>query len=115
MVGLAAKNAILIVEFAQQAEAQDMVRGAVAAARTRLGRIPMTSFAFIFGVIPLAIAVGAGAEMRESLGTVVFAGMLGTTLFVLVFTPALRARLMGWVAVFRLAAEGTANREKPAE
>jgi hydrophobe/amphiphile efflux-1 (HAE1) family protein len=89
LVGLAAKNAILIVEFARQAEVQGMNRfdAAVAAARTRLRPILMTSFAFIFGVIPLVIAVGAGAEMRQSLGTAVFAGMLGVTLFGLVFTP----------------------------
>ena len=60
---------------------------AVAAARTRLRPILMTSLAFILGVLPLAIAVGAGAEMRQSLGTAVFAGMLGVTLFGLVFTP----------------------------
>ena len=60
---------------------------AVAAARTRLRPILMTSLAFIFGVVPLAVAVGAGAEMRQSLGTAVFAGMLGVTLFGLLFTP----------------------------
>jgi hydrophobe/amphiphile efflux-1 (HAE1) family protein len=89
LVGLAAKNAILIVEFARQAEEQGMNRfdAAVAAARTRLRPILMTSLAFILGVVPLAIAVGAGAEMRQSLGTAVFAGMLGVTLFGLVFTP----------------------------
>jgi hydrophobe/amphiphile efflux-1 (HAE1) family protein len=89
LVGLAAKNAILIVEFARQAEDQGMNRfeAAVAAARTRLRPILMTSLAFILGVMPLAVAVGAGAEMRQSLGTAVFAGMLGVTLFGLVFTP----------------------------
>jgi multidrug efflux pump subunit AcrB len=90
LVGLAAKNAILIVEFARQAEAvhgMDRFEAAVAAARTRLRPILMTSLAFILGVVPLAIAVGAGAEMRQSLGTAVFAGMLGVTLFGLVFTP----------------------------
>ena len=89
LVGLAAKNAILIVEFARQAEEQGMNRfeAAVAAARTRLRPILMTSLAFILGVVPLAVAVGAGAEMRQSLGTAVFAGMLGVTLFGLVFTP----------------------------
>jgi multidrug efflux pump subunit AcrB len=59
----------------------------VQAARTRLRPILMTSFAFIFGVVPLAIATGAGAEMRQSLGTAVFFGMLGVTGFGLVFTP----------------------------
>ncbi|HEY8247369.1 MAG TPA: multidrug efflux RND transporter permease subunit [Hyphomicrobium sp.] len=89
LVGLAAKNAILIVEFAKQAEEQGMSRfdAAVAAARTRLRPIVMTSLAFILGVLPLAVAVGAGAEMRQSLGTAVFFGMLGVTLFGLVFTP----------------------------
>jgi hydrophobic/amphiphilic exporter-1 (mainly G- bacteria), HAE1 family len=89
LVGLAAKNAILIVEFARQAEVQGMNRfeAAVAAARTRLRPILMTSLAFIFGVIALAVAVGAGAEMRQSLGTAVFPGMLGVTVFGLVFTP----------------------------
>ena len=89
LVGLAAKNAILIVEFAKQAEAEGMDRfdAAVAAARTRLRPILMTSFAFIFGVIPLALATGAGAEMRQSLGIAVFSGMLGVTGFGLLFTP----------------------------
>ena len=89
LVGLAAKNAILIVEFARQAEATGTARieSAVSAARTRLRPILMTSFAFILGVLPLAIATGAGAEMRQSLGTTVLFGMLGVTLFGLVFTP----------------------------
>jgi HAE1 family hydrophobic/amphiphilic exporter-1 len=90
LVGLAAKNAILIVEFARQGEEQgdDRFHAAVAAARTRLRPILMTSFAFILGVVPLAIASGAGAEMRQSLGTTVFFGMLGVTVFGLIFTPA---------------------------
>jgi HAE1 family hydrophobic/amphiphilic exporter-1 len=90
LVGLAAKNAILIVEFAKQAEAEGMSRwdAAVAAAKTRLRPILMTSFAFILGVVPLVVATGAGAEMRQSLGTAVFAGMLGVTGFGLLFTPA---------------------------
>jgi hydrophobe/amphiphile efflux-1 (HAE1) family protein len=89
LVGLAAKNAILIVEFAKQAHEAGMGRAeaAVAAARTRLRPIIMTSLAFILGVVPLVFASGAGAEMRQSLGTAVFAGMLGVTLFGLVFTP----------------------------
>jgi multidrug efflux pump subunit AcrB len=89
LIGLAAKNAILIVEFAKQAEDEgaDRFDAAVTAARTRLRPILMTSLAFILGVVPLAIATGAGAEMRQSLGTAVFAGMLGVTLFGLLFTP----------------------------
>ena len=89
LVGLAAKNAILIVEFARQAEedGKDATTAAVYAACTRLRPILMTSLAFILGVVPLAIAEGAGAEMRRSLGTAVFFGMLGVTVFGLLFTP----------------------------
>jgi hydrophobe/amphiphile efflux-1 (HAE1) family protein len=89
LIGLAAKNAILIVEFARQAEHRGANRwdAAVEAARTRLRPILMTSFAFILGVVPLVVATGAGAEMRQALGTAVFFGMLGVTLFGLLFTP----------------------------
>jgi hydrophobe/amphiphile efflux-1 (HAE1) family protein len=89
LIGLAAKNAILIVEFARQAEGtgSPRVEAAVQAARSRLRPILMTSFAFILGVVPLVIASGAGFEMRQSLGTAVFSGMLGVTLFGLIFTP----------------------------
>jgi len=89
LIGLAAKNAILIVEFARQAEEQGAGRrdAAVRAARTRLRPILMTSFSFILGVVPLVLATGAGAEMRQALGTAVFYGMLGVTLFGLLFTP----------------------------
>jgi HAE1 family hydrophobic/amphiphilic exporter-1 len=89
LIGLAAKNAILIVEFARQAEERgaDRFLAAAQAARTRLRPILMTSFAFIMGVVPLLLAEGAGAEMRQSLGTAVFAGMLGVTAFGLLFTP----------------------------
>ena len=90
LVGLAAKNAILIVEFARQAQeaGSSPAAAAVSAARRRLRPILMTSLAFILGVAPLVFATGAGAEMRQSLGTAVFAGMLGVTGFGLIFTPA---------------------------
>ncbi len=90
LVGLAAKNAILIVEFARQAQdaGSAPAAAAVSAARRRLRPILMTSLAFILGVAPLVVATGAGAEMRQSLGTAVFAGMLGVTGFGLIFTPA---------------------------
>ena len=89
LVGLACKNAILIVEFAkQQMEGgKDRVSAAVEAARLRLRPILMTSFAFILGVLPLVVAKGAGAEMRQVLGTAVFSGMIGVTLFGLLLTP----------------------------
>jgi HAE1 family hydrophobic/amphiphilic exporter-1 len=103
LIGLAAKNAILIVEFARQAEEQGESRwdAAVQAARTRLRPILMTSFAFILGVVPLAIATGAGAEMRQALGTAVFFGMLGVTLFGLLFTPVFYV-LVRWIGTTRL-------------
>jgi hydrophobe/amphiphile efflux-1 (HAE1) family protein len=89
LIALAAKNAILIVEFAKQAEADGMstADAAVHAARTRLRPILMTSFAFILDAVPLVFASGAGAELRQALGTAVFFGMLGVTGFGLLFTP----------------------------
>ncbi len=89
LVGLAAKNAILIVEFAKQQQDHGKTRfeAAVEACRLRLRPILMTSFAFILGVLPLVLAKGAGAEMRNALGTAVFYGMLGVTVFGLIFTP----------------------------
>lgn len=89
LVGLAAKNAILIVEFAkeQRANGATAFNAAVEASRLRLRPILMTSFAFILGVVPLAIAKGAGAEMRQTLGIAVFAGMLGVTVFGIFLTP----------------------------
>ncbi len=89
LVGLAAKNAILIVEFAKQAEehGKGPVDAVIEACRLRLRPILMTAFAFILGVVPLVIAQGPGAEMRQALGTAVFSGMLGVTIFGLFLTP----------------------------
>jgi multidrug efflux pump subunit AcrB len=89
LIALAAKNAILIVEFARQLEDQGRNRfdAAVEAARLRFRPILMTSLAFIFGVVPLVWATGAGAELRQTLGTAVFSGMIGVTAFGLIFTP----------------------------
>jgi multidrug efflux pump len=90
LVGLACKNAILIVEFAKQIQDRDQkdrFTAAVEACRLRLRPILMTSFAFIFGVLPLVLSTGAGAEMRQALGTAVFFGMLGVTGFGLFLTP----------------------------
>jgi len=89
LVGLACKNAILIVEFAKAQREAGMERkqATLAACQLRLRPIIMTSFAFIFGVVPLMIAKGAGAEMRRTLGVAVFAGMLGVTLFGIFLTP----------------------------
>jgi hydrophobe/amphiphile efflux-1 (HAE1) family protein len=90
LIALAAKNAILIVEFARQGEelhGLSPAEAAVQAARTRLRPILMTSFAFVLGSVPLVIATGAGAELRQALGTAVCFGMLGVTGFGLIFTP----------------------------
>jgi hydrophobe/amphiphile efflux-1 (HAE1) family protein len=89
LIALAARNAILMVEFAKQLEdrGSDTISAAVEAARLRLRPIVMTSMAFILGVVPLVWATGAGAELRQALGTPVFAGMIGVTFFGLVFTP----------------------------
>ena len=107
LVAIAAKNAILIVEFAKQAEDEEgmnPMQAAVSAAGSRLRPILMTSFAFIFGVIPLAIAVGPGAEMRQALGTAVSFGMLGVTVFGLIFTPVfyvVSRGMGGWLGKLR--------------
>ncbi|RYF69616.1 MAG: multidrug efflux RND transporter permease subunit, partial [Comamonadaceae bacterium] len=89
LVGLACKNAILIVEFARDRElhGDSLIDAVLAACRLRLRPILMTSFAFIMGVAPLVISTGAGSEMRRAMGVAVFAGMLGVTLFGLIFTP----------------------------
>jgi len=99
LIGLAAKNAILIVEFARQLEDEGRSRfeAAVEATRLRLRPILMTSFAFILGVTPLVWAIGAGAELRQALGTAVFFGMIGVTAFGLIFTPVFYV-IARWIA-----------------
>jgi multidrug efflux pump subunit AcrB len=89
LVGLACKNAILIVEFAREKEiaGEPLLKAVLDACQLRLRPILMTSFAFIMGVLPLALATGAGSEMRRAMGIAVFAGMLGVTLFGLALTP----------------------------
>lgn len=97
LVALACKNAILIVEFAKSLEDEGKSRydAAVEACRLRLRAILMTAFSFILGVLPLLIATGAGAEMRRALGTAVFSGMLGVTIFGLFLTPVFYVVLRG--------------------
>src|SRR5207253_2841768 len=89
LVGLASKNAILIVEFAkaERDAGKSAAEATTEACRLRLRPIMMTSFAFIFGVVPLVVAEGAGAEMRRALGTAVFSGMVGVTFFGIFLTP----------------------------
>ena len=91
LAGMSVKNAVLIVEFAKQQQehhpGMKAADAAIEAANLRLRPILMTSFAFIFGVIPLITAGGAGAEMRQALGTVVFFGMIGVTFFGVFMTP----------------------------
>lgn len=89
LVGLATKNAILIVEFAREKEQEGMplMEAVLQASKLRLRPILMTSFAFIMGVLPMVLATGAGSEMRQAMGIAVFSGMLGVTIFVLALTP----------------------------
>src|SRR3546814_330848 len=88
-MGLASKNAILMIEFAEQAEKQGkrVIDAALEAARIRLRPILMTSFAFIFGVLPLAISTGAGANSRVAIGTAVIGGMLTATILAIFYIP----------------------------
>jgi len=104
LVGLAAKNAILIVEFARDIELAGRSRldAVIEACRLRLRPILMTSFAFILGVLPLVISTGSGSEMRQAVGVAVFFGMLGVTIFGLIFTP-----------IFYMIVRNLADRSRP--
>jgi multidrug efflux pump subunit AcrB len=121
LIALAAKNAILIVEFARQGEEKHGLtpaEAAVQAARSRLRPILMTSFAFILGSVPLVIATGAGAELRQALGTAVCFGMLGVTGFGLLFTPTFYVvcrNLGDRIARFRGVSRGRQTSLQPAE
>jgi gold/copper resistance efflux pump len=110
LVGLATKNAILIVEFARhlEDEGRGTVEAVLEASRLRLRPILMTSLAFIMGAVPLVLATGAGAEMRQAMGVAVFAGMLGVTLFGLLLTPVF------YVAIRKLAMRRQARRASSA-
>ena len=98
LVGMAAKNAVLIVEFAEQLrrEGKPLQEAILESARLRFRPIIMTSFAFILGVVPLMLGHGAGAEMRRSLGTAVFSGMIGVTIFGVFLTPIFYWTIMHW-------------------
>ena len=111
LVGLAAKNAILIVEFARDIEREggSRLEAVIEACRLRLRPILMTSFAFILGVLPLVISTGSGSEMRQAVGVAVFFGMLGVTLFGLIFTP------IFYVVVRNLADGSKPKAEAPAQ
>jgi multidrug efflux pump len=111
LVGLASKNAILIVEFAKvkRHEGESRRAATLEACRLRLRPIVMTSFAFILGVLPLILSRGAGAEMRRTLGTAVFSGMLGVTLFGIVLTPVFFYTI-DWLSESRLFASAGARR-----
>jgi multidrug efflux pump len=101
LVGLASKNAILIVEFARHKRESGLPRyeATLAACRLRLRPILMTSFAFILGAVPLLASGGAGAEMRRTLGTAVFSGMVGVTLFGIFLTPVFFYVIEGFIDV----------------
>jgi multidrug efflux pump len=110
LIGLAAKNAILIVEFAlkRRGEGASITEAALDAARLRLRPILMTSIAFIAGVFPLVVSTGAGAEMRRAMGVAVFAGMIGVTFFGLFLTPVF------YVVLEKLGFKKTAGAAAPA-
>ena len=108
LIGLASKNAILMVEFARQRENEGMnhIEAAIEAAQIRLRPILMTAFAFILGVVPLMLSQGAGAEMRQVLGTTVFSGMLGVTMVGLFLTPVFYVLIRGMVIRNTKSSEG---------
>jgi HAE1 family hydrophobic/amphiphilic exporter-1 len=100
MIGLACKNAILIVEFARQLQSQGMsaTEAAVETTRRRFRPIVMISFAFILGIAPLLVASGAGAASQQAIGTVVFGGMLSSTLLAIPFVPVIYVMTQRWAA-----------------
>lgn len=103
LVGMAAKNAVLIVEFAEQLrrEGKPLEEAVIESSRLRFRPIIMTSFAFILGVLPLVLGHGAGAEMRRSLGTAVFSGMIGVTVFGIFLTPVFYYAILKWSERFQ--------------
>jgi multidrug efflux pump len=114
LVGLSAKNSILIVEFARELEfaGRTPVQAAIEASRLRLRPILMTSLAFVMGVLPLVLSVGAGAEMRRAMGVAVFAGMIGVTAFGLFLTPVFYVLLRALTGNRPLPSHGAAT-QKP--
>ena len=114
LVGLSAKNSILIVEFARELEfaGRTPVQAAIEASRLRLRPILMTSLAFVMGVLPLVLSIGAGAEMRRAMGVAVFAGMIGVTAFGLFLTPVFYVLLRALTGNRPLPSHGAAT-QKP--
>jgi multidrug efflux pump len=116
-MGLASKNAILMIEFAEQAEKQGkpVIEAALEAARIRLRPILMTSFAFIFGVLPLAISTGAGANSRVAIGTAVIGGMLTATILAIFYIPLFFVLVRRGIRGEAKAERGNRHHDTPAE